>query len=191
MSSGALVTAVVASLGAAGITLAVSESLRCFSGPDVNARIFNPRRTRRGEAVPSRAPLSWLGPLLRTADSSLDAENFSADALLVLRFKRFALFFLLFTAPFDLSLVMWANVSGTVQVTCVPSPAHRPKPSHSLQCSGDLERLSMAHVADGSATLWCHFASAIWKVRVAARPAQRAPEQRNSRCALTHHRAIS
>ncbi len=55
------------------------------------------------------------------------------------------------TALFDLSVVLWANISGGVALGSDAS---------------DLEKLTVGHIEDGAPTLWIHFVSVILKTVV-------------------------
>jgi hypothetical protein len=61
------------------------------------------------------------------------------------------LHFIAVTAVFDLSVVLWANISGTQTLT---------------QTSSDLDRFTMAHVAPQAGSLWVHFVSVVLKTIV-------------------------
>ena len=152
-SSSAIVTAIISSLVAAVTTLAISEALRlAFS--DVNERVFFPRLLRKGSELitplPSRIFFSWLPPVLRISDAQLRDDGVSLDAMMTLMWKRLCLLLIVFTMPFDLALVLWANVSGSESLT------------------GNLDRLTIGHLSNGSGRLWVHFFSALWKLLVAA-----------------------
>jgi hypothetical protein len=159
-SSSAVVTALVTTVTAAGITLALSEALRLFCASDVNDRVFFPRLSRRlaaGEEVvtprPQRTLLSWVLPVLQVTDKALYDVGTGLDSILVLRFKRLCVWLVLLTLPFDMSVVLWANASGTEAL------------------SGDtgLQRLTMSHVSSASSLLWTHWVSCLLKVAVGAR----------------------
>lgn len=59
---------------------------------------------------------------------------------------------LLFTLPFDLSIVLWCNITGN---------------NHLSQTTrSDIDPLTLGNITRGHPRLWAHFISVVWKTGV-------------------------
>lgn len=77
------------------------------------------------------------------------------DAVAYVAFVRLCLELLLFTLPFDLSIVLWCNITGGMHL--------------SQTTRSDIDPLTLGNVTPGSPRLWAHFGSALWKTAVCLR----------------------
>lgn len=74
------------------------------------------------------------------------------DAVAYVAFVRLCLALVLLTLPFDLSVVLWCNVTGGANL--------------SQTTRSDLDPLTMGNVKAGSPRLWAHFGSVVYKTLV-------------------------
>lgn len=101
--------------------------------------------------LPAPFPFAWLESIVRLGVNSLLPEV-GLDAVIYVGFTRCCLLILLLTAPFDLSVVLWANEDG----------------GNSLnpQTYSDLDVISMGNLRAGSPKLWAHLVSVVLKTVV-------------------------
>lgn len=133
-------------------------------------------------AHPGRWPLSWLWTLYKTSDETLLSEV-GLDGMVHIGLVRLGLEVTLMTLWFDLSITMWADITGLDHLdrhkarlptaAACSRDAHQvcwaSSRSHAAAQNTDLDVLSIANVKAGDKSLWVHFASVLLKTGVVLR----------------------